>query len=447
MNRKLRAFHLAGRIAVLRNSAILVAIYFLLFSLGLSYADVFVISRETANIRSQPTTTSSILQKAYKGDWFIYLGNSPDKKWRKIELPDGSEGWIYCTLGRIEDENYLGSLSTESHIASSDSGFDITRLEIHAINVRQGDSTLIVARGNSGEKAAILFDAGKPGRGNQFVVPYLKSLGISNLTYVISSHHDSDHTGGLDEVLTYIPGDPHDYDIKLTGKAFATSGEVSSSQRKEYEEYENAVKRQTGEQVLVLIPPTYLPLARGITIQAVTGGGQYINRETTSVIDLEPEDANAKSIGLLVTYSKFKLFVAGDLGGQKRHKYIENKVAPYVGDIDVLRVSHHGSETSTHEPFLSAVKPEVAIISTGGDNNYGHPRKSVIQRLKQSNLQMKIYQTDEGDQGSQYKALVSFEGAVSGNIVIRTDGGCSYSITGDGPEFSGKQDLINDDCL
>ncbi len=420
MNRKLKAFYLAGRIAMLRKASILLAIYFLLFSLGVSYADIFVISRETANIRSQPTTTSSILQKAHKGDWFIYLGNSPDNKWRKIERPDGSEGWIYYTLGRVEDENYLDNLSTASDIASSGSEFDITRLEIHAINVRQGDSTMIVARGNN-EKASILFDAGKPGRGNKFVVPYLKSLGISDLTFVISSHHDSDHTGGLDEVLTYVPGDPDDYDIKLTGKAFATLDEVSSSQRKQYEEYENSVKTQTGEQVLVLIPPTYLPLARGITIQAVTGGGQYIDRETNSVIDLEPTDANARSIGLLVTYGKFKFFVAGDLGGEEKHKYIENKVAPHVGNIDVLRVSHHGSDTSTQEPFLSVVKPEVAIISTGGDNNYGHPRKSVIQRLKQSNPQIKIYQTDEGDQGSQYKALVSFEGSVSGNIVIKTD--------------------------
>lgn len=152
----------------------------------------------------------------------------------------------------------------------------------------------------------------------------------------------------------------------------------------------SAVTAQTGENVLILLPLTNLPFPNGITIQAVTGGGEYFDKETNSVIDLEVEDANAWSIGLLITYNKFKFFVAGYLGGQAKHKYIENKVAPYLADIDVLRVSHHGANTSTHKPFLTIVKPEVAIVSTGSDNNYGHPRKKIIEQLKEQNSNMKI---------------------------------------------------------
>ena len=197
---------------------------------------------------------------------------------------------------------------------------------------------------------------------------------------------------------------------------------------------------------MILAPPTFIPFADGIKVQVVTGGGEYIDNTTNTVVDLEPSDANAKSIGLMITYNKFKFFVAGDLGGQSKHKYIENKVASYVGDIDVLRVSHHGSNTSSHEPFLSIVKPEATLISTGSDNNYGHPRKQVIERLKQSSSSIKIYQTDEGDKTSQYKDLVSFEGRVSGNIVVSTDGNCTYTIKGDGAEFSGTDTFTNDDC-
>lgn len=427
-------------------SRILILVLLLLFSAGISYADIFVISRN-ANIRELPTTTdSNIIERAEKGDWFIYLGSNENNKWRKIELDDGREGWVYYTLGRIEDDNYLYSLSTSTDIETPEQSFDITKLEIHIINVRQGDSTLIVAHGANNKKATILFDAGKPGRGNQFVVPYLKSIGVSKLDYVISSHLDSDHTGGLDEVLTYDSDDTEDFEVELTGKAFVPRGDVSSSQRNEYDEYVKAVKEQTGENILILSPPTYLPLANGITVQTITGGGEYIDSSTNNVVDLEVSDANAKSIGLLITYDKFKFYVAGDLGGQSKHKYIENKVAPYVGDIDVLRVSHHGSNTSTHKDFLDETKPEVALISTGSDNNYGHPRKKVIDRLKQSNSNIKIYQTEEGDETSQYKNLVSKEGLVAGNIVISTDGDCSYSVTGNGSEFNTTENFNNDDC-
>jgi competence protein ComEC len=437
----------ARRILIIRKFRTLIVILLIFSITSFSYADRFIITNKTANIRSEPNKNSTLLQKAHKGDWFIYLGNSTDNKWRKVELSSGSKGWVYYTLGRAEDDNYLDNLTPTSDISSPGTGFDISKLEIHVIDVRPGDSTLIVAYGENNQKAAILLDAGKPGRGDKFVVPYMKSLGILELKYVIASHHDSDHAGGLDEVLLYDPNEPEDYDIKLTGKAFVAKGEVSQSQRKEYDEYVNSVKNQTGENVLILSPPSYLSLAKGITIQAVTGGGEYIDKETNNVVDLEVKDANAKSIGFLITYNMFKFFVAGDLGGQVKHKYIENKVAPYVGDIDVLRVSHHGSNTSTNKLFLSITKPEAAIISTGSDNNYGHPRKSVIDRLKQSNPNIKIYQTEEGDQSSQYKDLVSFEGKVSGNIVVSTSGECIYSITGSGLEFSDKEVFVNDDCL
>ncbi len=422
-------------------------IAFILFFVQTSYADIFVISRKSVNVRSEPTTRSSTIHKAQKGDWFLHLGNSPDNKWRNVELPDGRSGWIYYTLGRIEDDNYLNtSNDTPPDIILTPPEFDIVRLEVHVINVRQGDSTLIVAYGNDNQKVGLLFDAGKQRRGDEFGVPYLKSIGIPEIKYIISSHHDSDHTGGLDEVLTYDPQDPNDFQVKLIGKAFVTKAEVKSSQKKQYDQYVTAVVKQTGEAVSILSPPAMLPLARGITIQTVTGGGAYLDKDTNSVVDLGVTDANAKSIGLLITYGKFTFFVAGDLGGISKHKYIENKIAPFIGNIDVLRVSHHGSHTSTDEPFLSVVKPEVALISTGSDNNYGHPRKSVIEHLKSSNPNIKIYQTEEGDQTSQYKDLVSTEGLVANNIVVSTDGGCLYSIEGSGVEFTGKVEMQNDDC-
>lgn len=434
---------------MIKKISILIICTFFFFAANLSHADIFVISKQSANVYSEADVDSSILEKAKKGDWFIYLGRSDNNKWRKVELPEGTEGWLYYTSGKIEEDNYLDSLYTSPPTPETPVGFDITKLEIHVINVGQGDSILIVANGNDNQRVAMLVDAGKPGRGNLYVVPYLKSLGISELNYIILTHPDEDHMGGLDEVLSYNPNDPGDCEIELTGKAFMPKGKSPTSHRErgEFDEYLSAVKKETGESVLVLSPPTNLFLANGVTVQVVTGGGEYIDKAANGVIDLEIEETNARSIGLLIIYNKFKFFTAGDLGGQDKHKFIENKVAPYLGNIDVLKVSHHGSDTSTHKPFLSIVKPEVAVISTGSDNNYGHPRQTVIDRLKQTNPNIAIYQTEEGDQNSKYKNKTSTDGFVSGNIVISTDGGCIYSVIGNGSEFTGKKDFTDDDCL
>ena len=221
-----------------------IAVFFLLLISSTSHAEIFVISKKNANVRLEPTTKSPTLLKAHKDDWFVYLGSNPDNKWRQVELPDGRPGWIYRTLGRVEDDNYIDTTSPLAPSPTPDGEFTISRLEIHTINVKQGDSTLIVAYDVSNNKRAILFDAGKPNRGNQFVVPYLKSLGLSQINYVISSHLDSDLTGGLDEVLDYDSSNQNDYQIKLTGKAYIPKGDVSSSQKTQYDEYAAAVKRQ-----------------------------------------------------------------------------------------------------------------------------------------------------------------------------------------------------------
>ncbi len=285
----------------------------------------------------------------------------------------------------------------------------------------------------------------KPGKGDSYVVPYLKSIEISELKYIVSSHHDGDHIGGLDEVLNYTE-DSDDYKITLTGKAYQPAGLPKNSQKKQYNEYASAVAAQIGNGVETLNPPEMINLAKGLSIQVVTGGGAYIDKNTGSVIDLQTNEANARSIGLLLTFNKFKFFVGGDLGGQSQHKKIENKVAPYLGDIDVLRANHHGANTSTHIPFVNITKPEVVLISCG-KNSYGHPRQKVIDRLRVGNNDVQIYQTEEGDLINKYSNLATTEGLISGNIIVKTDGDCRFTVTGNGSEFNETKTFTNDDCL
>lgn len=149
---------------------------------------------------------------------------------------------------------------------------------------------------------------------------------------------------------------------------------------------------------------------------------------------------------MLLTFNKFKFFVGGDQGGLSKQKKIENKIAPYLGDLDVLRASHHGADTSTHEPFVQITKPEVALISCGS-NNYGHPRQKVIDRLKSENSNVQIFQTSEGDLVNRYGHLATADGLISGNIVVKIKGDCTYTVTGNGSEFTGVRTFTNDDCL
>lgn len=96
-----------------------------------------------------------------------------------------------------------------------------------------------------------------------------------------------------------------------------------------------------------------------------------------SLVDTYPETRNNFSINLLIEYRETTMLLTGDA-----EAVVEESVGPRVGDIDVLKVGHHGSLTSTSWEFLQATRPEIALISMGRENSYGHPHPTIIQRLE-----------------------------------------------------------------
>jgi len=116
-------------------------------------------------------------------------------------------------------------------------------------------------------------------------------------------------------------------------------------------------------------------------------GGDVVQVSGVTLTVLWPEDSqegsysenrNNLSINFLLEYSDTSILFTGDA-----EEAVESIVGPQVGDIDVLKVGHHGSLTSTSWEFLQAIDPEIALISLGRDNRYGHPHPVVIDRLKQ----------------------------------------------------------------
>jgi beta-lactamase superfamily II metal-dependent hydrolase len=276
-------------------------------------------------------------------------------------------------------------------------------LEIHCIDVGQGDCTLVI----SPTGGTLLFDAGWNGRGNDTVIPYLQSLGIDALDYVSCSHYHADHIGGTDEVVNSLGIDSVRVAVLDRGWSYTTQT---------YDDYAAAVasKRTT------IADGQVIDLGGGaiVTCLGVNGNG-----ELSAPYD---DEENDYCVCLLVEYGDFEFFVAGDLSGVNSSYYhdIESSVAPEAGDIDVYRVDHHGSSSNSNTTLVSTLMPEVSIISVG-TNSYGHPTQTVIDRLVSYGSY--IYQTGAGSGGT----IPPGEGEVVGGHIVITVDSAQYTVDGD----------------
>jgi beta-lactamase superfamily II metal-dependent hydrolase len=285
------------------------------------------------------------------------------------------------------------------------SGEVMAGLDIHCIDVGQGDCTLIV----SSAGGTFLFDAGNNGKGNNTVIPYLQGLGLTALDYIGASHYHADHVGGIDEVVSWLGIDSVRVAVYDRGWSYTTAT---------YSDYAAGVasKRTT------ITDGQVIDLGGGVTVTCIGVNG---NGQLSPPFD-DKYDENDLCVSLLVEYGDFDFFVAGDLSGVNSSYYhdIETSVASEVGAVEVYRVDHHGSASNSNQTLVSALDAQVAVISVG-NNSYGHPTQTVIDRLVDQ--ESYIYQTELGSGGT----IPPGEGeVVGGHIVISVDGG-TYTVDGD----------------
>ncbi|MER2079425.1 MBL fold metallo-hydrolase [Psychrobacillus psychrotolerans] len=240
-------------------------------------------------------------------------------------------------------------------------------MKVHFIDVGQGDSILI----QSPNGKTMLIDGGTKSDGDT-IVAYLKSLKVSKLDYVVATHPDADHIGGLIDVVN-----------SFTIVQFINSGKVHTTQT-----YEELLSIVLAKNIKYSEPKTgdSIPLDSAIKLQVLH-------------VDASADDNNDASIVLKATYNNISFLLTGDAAAD-----IESKImAKYDVKATVLKAGHHGSNTSSSARFINAVKPTTTILSYGKDNSYGHPHAEVVANLK--NVSSKIYST-----------------ATSGNIVVITNG-------------------------
>lgn len=229
---------------------------------------------------------------------------------------------------------------------------DSKKLQIYFLDVGQADSIFIT---NNGEN--MLIDAGNNEDG-KLVVDFLKSMNITKIDYLIGTHPHEDHIGGLDDVI-------NEMDI---GKIFMPK---KSSTTKTFKDVLTAISN------------------KNLKVKAPKVGDKFnVGNAVCEVMSIEndADNANEASIVIEMTYGSQKFLFTGDME-------TKNEKARDWNDIDVLKVAHHGSRTSSSKLFLSQTLPEVAVISLGKDNDYGHPHEEVVKRLE--NVEATIYRTDE----------------------------------------------------
>ncbi len=238
--------------------------------------------------------------------------------------------------------------------------------EVHYIDVGQADSELVICDGKT-----MLIDGGNAEDSN-LIVSYLRDLNIDYLDYVVCTHAHEDHVGGLAGAL-------HECEA---GHVLCSTNSYNSKVFKNFKRYSKE---------------------RGREIEIPSAGDSFSLGESSVEIfspAKEYEELNNNSIVLKVTYGDTSFLFTGDAEREAESDMLDGG---FDLTADVLKVGHHGSNSSSSYPFLREVMPKYAVISCGRDNSYGHPHREPLSRL--ADVGAKVYRTDE-----------------QGHIIARSDG-------------------------
>ena len=244
-------------------------------------------------------------------------------------------------------------------------------LKIYFVDVGQGDCTVICTPSNK----TIIIDGGGSEKGDYIgkntVVPYLLNRKILRIDYMIISHFDSDHVGGLLTVL-------EEMDVKTV----IISKQLEKSEN--YKRFKEIVKNKKIK-VIVVNKRDKLTIEKNLNVDILWPDDNNIILENT---------LNNNSIVCKLSYKNFSILFTGDIE-EIAEKEILNE---YGGNLEklsstVLKAAHHGSNTSSSQEFVEAVNPGIVLIGVGENNKFGHPNDEIIDRFNR--LDINIFRTDK----------------------------------------------------
>lgn len=225
-------------------------------------------------------------------------------------------------------------------------------LELWCMDVGQGDATLV--RFPSGQ--TMLIDGGKsaPDMGRLVVVPQLRGLGITKLDYIIATHDDDDHTGGLAEVIRSVG----------CSRLLIPAGFMARS--------ESSIEMLTAARERGCIVEE---VSSGFTARAGESLIEILNPTKEAPVD---ENDNEQSVVVQVSLGQFSALLMGDAGLAVEGRLLNER---RLNPVTLLKAGHHGSKSATGNGLLEAVRPKSVLISCGAGNQFGHPAKDVMHRL------------------------------------------------------------------
>lgn len=318
-------------------------------------------------------------------------------------------------------------------------------LRIYHLDVGQGDATLII--GTNGK--TLLVDAGETIGAVDHILDMMRLLGIDKIDYLVVTHYDADHYKGVIRILETEAGERTQVFDRGDPESEKKSGQIT------YRKYKALFPENpdpSGLRSRWTVQPGPFPAIRPdggqsaspsfslsrdraeVLVRCIAVNGKVVGTRWDETGELAEENAN--SIALHIRYGDFDYFIGGDLTSD-----VETKAGLHTGDIDVLRVNHHGSLTSSDEVFLKAIKAEVAIISVGDPGTrattYELPKVEVQKRLIKhlSEGGGDLFQTNHGWRGRRAPSLVDGDvqnvhvAIAGGDVVLITDG-YFYTVNG-----------------
>ena len=249
------------------------------------------------------------------------------------------------------------SIETEA-IETEPPTYEPSTFSIHFIDVGQADAALIECDGHY-----MLIDGGNKGDSNT-IYSVLKKANVSKFDIVVATHAHEDHVGGLPGAYNYATAD-------------ITLSPVADYDSNAFEDFKRYAELKGG----------------GITIPSV----RDVYKLGSAIVEIlginSTSDTNNSSIVLMITYGNTRFLFAGDA-----EREAEQVILSSGADLSatLLKVGHHGSDSSTTYPFLREIMPQYAVISVGEDNSYGHPTDNTLSRLRDADV--KVFRTDmQGD--------------------------------------------------
>lgn len=257
---------------------------------------------------------------------------------------------------QIAEQQENGEASTAGTEGQREEQMPDGTLSVTFLDVGQGNAVLVEQGG-----AYMLIDGGNRDY-SSFVVSYLKEQGVEELAYVIASHYDADHLNG-------VVGALHAFSCgQVLAPDYVTDTRV-------YESFERVIKEQDIALAYPAVGDTYTLGDASFTVVCPKA--------------YDPKEDNDNSVGIRLVYGDTSFLICGDAGKAEEQAMLDSGVTL---ESDVYLASHHGSEGSSSEAFMRAVSPSAVVISAGAGNSYGHPTRTVLNRVKACGAA--LYRTD-----------------------------------------------------